>query len=87
MSGLALLRQCRTLRELMFGRKSMKKRRRRQRAWNMIPLMLMWVVWRERNRKAFEGVVFVPLFSFGAFRKFPCCIDDWVEFVENQIVL
>lgn len=24
--------------------------------WNFVPLALMWVVWRERNRRAFEGV-------------------------------
>lgn len=24
--------------------------------WNLVPLALMWVVWRERNRRTFDGV-------------------------------
>lgn len=30
-------------------------RTRRHGTWNVIPLALMWVVWKERNRRAFKG--------------------------------
>ncbi|WMV43147.1 hypothetical protein MTR67_036532 [Solanum verrucosum] len=43
-----------TVKELMFSWKN--GRRRRRRAWNVVPLALMWVVWRERNKRAFVGV-------------------------------
>uniref|UniRef100_M1CQ20 Zinc finger, RING-type n=1 Tax=Solanum tuberosum TaxID=4113 RepID=M1CQ20_SOLTU len=43
------------LKESLFSWKDRKKRRR-HRAWNVVPLELIWVVWRERNMSAFEGV-------------------------------
>lgn len=45
----------RIVKELMFSLKS-RKRMRRCRAWAMISLALMLVVWRERNRKSFGGL-------------------------------
>lgn len=64
------------LQESLFSWKDRRKRRR-HRAWNVVPLELIWVVWRERNMSAFEGgkveffsvvttIVSDPLFSFGA---------------------
>lgn len=59
--------------------------RKRKVVYNVVPLALMWIVWIERNRRAFEGVEssFSPLgivsVSFGAHK--------WVEFVENDIFL
>lgn len=67
---------------------------RRRRAWNMIPFVVMWVVWSERNRRAIEGVEssfsqlrssLCSLIFFWYTQKVPCCIDDWVELVENHI--
>lgn len=67
---------------------------RRRKTWNLVPGALMWVFWK-RNMRAFEGVEL----SFSQFSSslrswslifFPCthsvpnCIEDCVEFVENQ---
>lgn len=30
--------------------------KRRRRAWNVAPLTVMWVIWRETNRRAFEDI-------------------------------
>ena len=27
----------------------------RHRAWNLVPLCLIWILWRERNRRTFKG--------------------------------
>lgn len=62
----------------------------------MVPLALMWVVWRERNRRASKGVEssftplrssFRPLIFFWCTLKVPFCIDDGVEFEENHVLL
>uniref|UniRef100_A0A0V0GU85 Putative ovule protein n=1 Tax=Solanum chacoense TaxID=4108 RepID=A0A0V0GU85_SOLCH len=70
------------VKELMFSWKS-GRRRRRRRAWNMVQLALMWVVWRERNRRAFEGVEssspqssLRSLILFWCTQKVPYCIDE-----------
>ncbi|KAF3624470.1 hypothetical protein FXO37_31347 [Capsicum annuum] len=47
----------RTVKELMVSWKRGRRRRRRK-AWNVVPLSLMWVVLGETNRRAFEGVEF-----------------------------
>ena len=31
-------------------------RKRRKKAWNVTPLCLFWIIWKERNRRAFENV-------------------------------
>lgn len=70
---------------MMFSWKS-GKRKRRLRAWNVVPLALMWVNWRERKKRAFEGVElsFSPsksslrsLIFFWCTQKVPSCIDNW----------
>lgn len=33
-----------------------RMRRRRPQAWNVVSFEIMWVVWREKNRRAFEGL-------------------------------
>ncbi|KAG5607521.1 hypothetical protein H5410_029013 [Solanum commersonii] len=35
---------------------SCELRRRRRRAWDIAPLEIMWIIWKERNRRAFHGV-------------------------------
>lgn len=44
------------VKELMFSswKRMRRRRRRRRRTWNIVPLALMWVVWRERNRRDFD---------------------------------
>lgn len=41
--------------ELMLNWKS-GARGRRHKAWDVTPLALTWVIWKERNKRAFEGV-------------------------------
>ena len=31
-------------------------KKRRKRAWNVTPLCLFWIIWKEKNRRAFENV-------------------------------
>lgn len=61
----------------------------------MVPIALMWVVWRERRRSAYEGVEssFLQLRSslrslifFWCKQKVPSCLEDWVDFVEFHIL-
>lgn len=44
----------RSVKEMLFSRKSEAKRRRYM-TWNITPLALMWIIWREINKRAFEG--------------------------------
>jgi hypothetical protein len=39
---------------------------RRKCVWNMIPLCVIWIIWRERNQRSFEGVE-KPLFRIISF--------------------
>lgn len=65
----------RSVKELMLSWEN-GARRRRYNSWNVTPLALMWVIWKERNKKVFEGVeisftqlrssLHSPLFSFGS---------------------
>lgn len=83
----------RSMKELMLSWKS-GRRRKKQRAWNMVLIALMWVVWRERNRRAFEGAEssflqlkcsLRSLVFFWYKQKVPHCIEDWVDFVEDGL--
>lgn len=62
-----------------------RKRRRRLIAWDIAPLAIMWVIWKERNMRAFEGVEssfakmhgsLLLLISFWCTDEVPMCIDD-----------
>lgn len=55
---------------------------------------IMWVVWREKNKRAFEGVessspqsIIHSLILFWCTQKVPYCVDDWVEFLEIQLIV
>lgn len=83
-----------TVKDLMFCWRS-GKRRRRCRAWNLIPLALISVIWKKRDWRATEGVessfsqVRNSLWSFIFFwctHKVPYCIEEWVDFVKNRIL-
>lgn len=77
-----------------FGRK--RGRTRRRRAWNVVPLPLMWAVWTERNRRGFEWVEssfsqlqssLQSLIFFWCIHRVPNCIKDLMEIVENNFFL
>ncbi|KAI8556591.1 hypothetical protein RHMOL_Rhmol05G0266100 [Rhododendron molle] len=42
--------------EFLIARRGVRMGKRRKSLWAMIPLCLMWVLWRERNSRVFEGV-------------------------------
>ncbi|KAI8552751.1 hypothetical protein RHMOL_Rhmol06G0291500 [Rhododendron molle] len=46
----------RNVMELLIAWKGAKVGKKRKRVWNLIPLSLMWIIWRERNSRCFEGV-------------------------------
>uniref|UniRef100_A0A0V0HM88 Putative ovule protein n=1 Tax=Solanum chacoense TaxID=4108 RepID=A0A0V0HM88_SOLCH len=84
----------RSVEVLMFSWKS-GARRRRHKDWNVTPLVFMWVVWRERNRGAFEGVetsfahlrsTLRSLIFFWCTNEVPVCIKNWVSIGENHIL-
>lgn len=56
----------RTVKELIFSWRS-GRRRRRRRAWNVVPLALMWVVQREREKQEsfWGGRVELSFFNWG----------------------
>lgn len=64
-------------------------------AWFLFALM--WVVWRERSKRAFEGVeiiflqfkssVLLSLVSIWCTYEILLCTEDWVSFVENRLCL
>lgn len=47
--------------------------KRRKRVCLMIPLSLMWIIWRERNMRFFEGVA-NPLFRIKGFCSVACIV-------------
>lgn len=72
------------------------RRRRRQKAWKFSPLALMWIVWGERNRIAFEGIEnnfahlrnsLLSLIASWCTHVVPTSVDDWVSFVENHVLM
>lgn len=62
-----------------------RRKKRRQRAWEVTLLALMSVVWKERNRRAFEGNEhdfvhlrnsLLTLIAFWCTHEIPIYIDD-----------
>lgn len=83
----------RTMKEILFSW-AHRSRRRRCRACEVAPLSLLWTIWRERNRRAFDRIekIFVhlrnslfSLVSFWCTREIIFCIDHWVTSVENHV--
>lgn len=84
----------RTVKDMLHSRAS-RRRRRRQTAWKVAPFALMWIVWRERNMRAFEGIEndflhlrnsLLSLITFWCTLEIPN-IYDWVSFIENHVLL
>lgn len=57
------------------------------------PPCIEWVIWKERNMRAFEGVrlsftqvrsILRSLIFFWCTHKALCCIEEGVDFVEND---
>ncbi|KAI8548083.1 hypothetical protein RHMOL_Rhmol07G0244900 [Rhododendron molle] len=42
--------------ELLIAWEGVRMAKRRKQTWALIPLCLMWVIWRERNLRCFEGI-------------------------------
>lgn len=83
----------RSLKELFSWKNGV--RRRRHKVWNVITLTLMWVICKERNRRAFEGMErsfaqlrssLRPLILLWCTHVFPVCIEDLVPFGEDHIL-
>lgn len=49
-------------------------------AWTIAPLAILWDIWREKNKRAFEGVEmsFIPLISSLLFLLFFWCPHEVV---------
>ncbi|KAI8534896.1 hypothetical protein RHMOL_Rhmol10G0132200 [Rhododendron molle] len=56
----------RNVMELLIAWNGARVGKRRKCAWAMIPLSLMWTIWRERNWTCFEGIE-KPLFRIKRF--------------------
>lgn len=76
----------RSVKELLFCCKDGRSGRK-CRAWGVVLLALMWIVWRERNRRAFEGGRNRSLVYFWCTRVVLGCVEDLVSFVDNYVVL
>ena len=84
-----------TVKEMLYSWAGFR-RRRKQKAWKFAPLALMWVVWGERNRRAFEEIEspfshlknsLLSLIAFWCTHIAPTCIEDWASFVENHVLM
>lgn len=71
-----------TMKETMLSW-AFRSRKKRCMEWDVVPLALMWIIWLERNRRAFDRSEkdFVHL---SCTHRFTTCIDEWVLFVENM---
>ena len=67
-----------------------KRGERRPRAWSVSPLAIMWVIWKERNGRACEGLEqdfvkmqtsMLSLVSFWCTYDVPICIEDWISYL------
>ncbi|KAI8530551.1 hypothetical protein RHMOL_Rhmol11G0068500 [Rhododendron molle] len=56
----------RNVMELLIAWNGARVGKRRKSVWAMIPLCLMWTLWRERNSRCFEAVE-KPLFRIKSF--------------------
>ncbi|KAF3632043.1 hypothetical protein FXO38_26312 [Capsicum annuum] len=68
----------RTVKEMLSCWKAGRSRRK-CRAWNVVPLALMWIVWGERNRRAFEGLSRVARITEANFE-----VDEGKDGVERE---